>query len=483
MIGLSFAIFSTIVQFASEQAIAHGNYSVPWIVANRTLPARATSTPPSMLDHAEENIGNQSPSPEKLNDPIKLQNNTPSKIKLIDEIGGFIRSLDRPDTIFINRTYNATQIDSSYHSGGDAIHPYIGYGTAQKASGSVALIGGNINIFNSSNGKVGRSEFTPISVGVVPIKGGSFEPGSNYYNDFNVQSAYSGKDQEGFLASASFAVQKWSIGNRVDKNHAGSYGISVTSVPRNIGYDAQDHRAERTYPLNAMISLSGWSGPQADTEAGGQTPQATPAAQVGIKIGGLGGSVWSCASCQSYIPIGIDINDYTDAAIRVGSPNRQHAKAAVAIKLEPGAGNLVVGDNITAGTSERGGAIEAPHLRANSISKNNSPTISLAYNGTDKWTITSDKNGRFSITNTTRSTSLLSAEESGMLTIGEGHGVKFTPSVFSNLPTCSINMQGTIAFITDAVEKIESWRQVIRHGGGIYKAFISCDGTEWRAFS
>jgi hypothetical protein len=402
---------------------------------------------------------------------------------LSDSVTGTVTGSLRPDSLFINRTYNGTQSASGYTSAGDALHPYIGYGTSvTTSSGSVALLGGNINIYNSSNGPAGRSEFTPIATAVVPIKGGTFVAGSNYYNDFNIQSAPGTGGQEGFLAGGSFAIQKWTSGNTIDANHAGSYGLAVTSVPNNTGYDSQNHTTDTTYPLNAMITLNGWSGQQTNTASGGQVAAATAAANIGLKIGGVGGSVWSCSTCYSYIPTGIDISDYTTAAIHIGPPNAGHATSGVAINIDAAAGNLVVGDSIFVGSGGTGGTVQAYLLKANAPSASTQAFTYYSDQGTDKWLIGKQTDNSFIMYDSANAAGFLSVTTAGLMTIGENKGVKFNSTTFANLPTCNSTNQGIIAFITDASAAISAWHQTVSAGGGSTKTFVQCNATNWLAF-
>lgn len=60
--------------------------------------------------------------------------------------------------------------------------------------------------------------------------------------------------------------------------------------------------------------------------------------------------------------------------------------------------------------------------------------------------------------------------------------VQLEPTTFSSLPPCSPDVQGGIAFITDAKQPIMAWHQTVTQGGGSYRAFISCSGSTWHAF-
>jgi hypothetical protein len=60
--------------------------------------------------------------------------------------------------------------------------------------------------------------------------------------------------------------------------------------------------------------------------------------------------------------------------------------------------------------------------------------------------------------------------------------VKFGPTTFASLPSCSGSTAGTIAYITDASAPITAWHQQVTAGSGANKAFIACNGSGWYAF-
>lgn len=60
--------------------------------------------------------------------------------------------------------------------------------------------------------------------------------------------------------------------------------------------------------------------------------------------------------------------------------------------------------------------------------------------------------------------------------------VQLAPMAFSELPSCSSAIQGTMAFITDSKQAITTWHQRITQGGGNHKAFVACNGSGWHAF-
>lgn len=62
-------------------------------------------------------------------------------------------------------------------------------------------------------------------------------------------------------------------------------------------------------------------------------------------------------------------------------------------------------------------------------------------------------------------------------------GIKMAASTYAALPTCNSSNTGTVAYITDASVAITTWHQAVSAGGGSNKAFITCNGSTWNAFS
>jgi hypothetical protein len=61
--------------------------------------------------------------------------------------------------------------------------------------------------------------------------------------------------------------------------------------------------------------------------------------------------------------------------------------------------------------------------------------------------------------------------------------LQLTPTTFAALPQCRLEQAGTMAFITDASARIANWHQEVTRGGGVNRAFLTCDGSGWFAFS
>lgn len=219
-------------------------------------------------------------------------------------------------------------VDNAYSVMQQMDFNYIQYGErkkylGQKASGTVSLYGGAINVFSVERkpGGFGRSEITPIACGLNFMPDASADPHYNLYNDYIV-SGHANADpyfREGFLAGASYLVQKYTQGNWLDADHDGSYGITIATRPQSGGFAAEPHTA-RSWPLRAGLVVAGYSGAQSVTA--GDAVGADNGFDRGILIGSGfdgegGGSVWLPWNGRSRIGVGIHVTDTVTAGILI----------------------------------------------------------------------------------------------------------------------------------------------------------------------
>ena len=61
--------------------------------------------------------------------------------------------------------------------------------------------------------------------------------------------------------------------------------------------------------------------------------------------------------------------------------------------------------------------------------------------------------------------------------------LKLSETHFSELPTCDRDHAGTVAHVADASAPITTWHQRVTAGGGANRAFVTCNGSGWFAFS
>jgi len=396
--------------------------------------------------------------------------------------------------LYISNSYDGT-ITSGYQTALADIHHTINYGyNNTAATGSVGFSGGVINVANAANPSGGRSEFTPWSSAVVPVIGGNITGGQNWYMDdivmtnTNTSSAY----QEGFLAGHQIAVQKWVPGNAIDANHSGSWGTVITTDPQNLGYDTQNRAAYSTYPLDAMLLLSGWSGP--NSVMGGASAGATPAAAVGLQVGGPVGSTWAPYSSRSYIPLGIDIQDYTTAGIQIEQPHS--GSSGVAINVVSGAGIASIADGIaTAGTLSVSGlstltggvtsgasviaAFSNAGMFVNDTSGTNTSRYAFQNNGTVAWALV-NSTGTAALTLNRYVSGILQdapygvSNSTGVFTLADG--LQLPLSTVAALPTCTSSLARVMRAVSDAT--IPTYNGALT-GGGTVEVPVFCNGTAW----
>ena len=61
--------------------------------------------------------------------------------------------------------------------------------------------------------------------------------------------------------------------------------------------------------------------------------------------------------------------------------------------------------------------------------------------------------------------------------------LRLSPVTFSALSACDSAHAGTIAYVIDASTPITTWHQSVAAGGGSSRAFVTCNGSAWLAFS
>ena len=231
-------------------------------------------------------------------------------------------------------------VDNAYSVMQQMDFNYIQYGErkkylGQRASGAVSLYGGAINVFSveRKSGGSGRSEITPFACGLNFMPDANVAPHYNLYNDYIV-SGHANADpyyREGFLAGASYLVQKYTEGNWLDADHDGSYGITIATRPQSGGFAAAPHTT-RSWPLRAGLVVAGYSGAQSVTA--GDAVGADVGFDRGILIGSGysgegGGSVWLPHNGRSRIGVGVHVTDTTDAGVLI---ERVHGGYGIHVK-------------------------------------------------------------------------------------------------------------------------------------------------------
>lgn len=251
---------------------------------------------------------------------------------------------DWDHTMKYERYWNGNIFDS-YADPGDVIYQYLEYGrqrsSASPSNGSVSGLLQNYQVYYAGNVTTGRSELTPIAQG-INCNQSATQIGINLYNDivFHGPSSTNAADREGFMAPISIIVNKYTPDNTLDANHNGSYGQTIYTAPGRGGFAGGGKAGLTSWPLRAGIMIAGWSGP-VGVATTAYSASATNGYDVGIQIGGLGGSVWAASTDRSKIGIGMIFNDWVTAGIRISG---KHPSATDnAITVADGAGFLGIG--------------------------------------------------------------------------------------------------------------------------------------------
>ncbi|WP_273772449.1 hypothetical protein [Brucella intermedia] len=236
--------------------------------------------------------------------------------------------------------------ENAYKPGGLNSVSDVNYGfwskqEGRRASGSHTLYTGRIEVHSAEAPGTGRTELVPLGLGINFHKDADVVGHTvNIYNDLVVSGPVSGEDsqREAFMAGISMLVQKFAPGNNLDVNHDGSYGLALTTRPQ-IGGWAPDNRNNPTYPLRAMLALSGYAGHPDRVHSGGDA-QAIPAADAAILIGGEGGSQWVPHTARSQFTTGVEINDYNAYGLRIKNKSNHSVSWVYAIHVESDAGDV-----------------------------------------------------------------------------------------------------------------------------------------------
>lgn len=258
----------------------------------------------------------------------------------------------RDDMVLYSRWYDGNATDS-YWVGATNVYSFMQYGekkrnAGQFANGTVSALSAHINVFAANNGSSGRTEITPIATG-VNCSSTTTQIGVNIYNDFVTAGPVGNNaaNREGFLAAGSFYVAKFTPGNNIDADHDGSYGVSIVTRPGNPGFSFEN-RTERNYPVKSGVAVVGWSG--LPSTANGEDPGADFGFEIGVQVGGVGGSVWMPASAKttrtSKIATGILVSDYVLFGINITGRHPSAGTFAPALSVSNSAGPVVLGDTL-----------------------------------------------------------------------------------------------------------------------------------------
>lgn len=221
--------------------------------------------------------------------------------------------------------------------------------TSNSSAGTVTLSNaftGTTTANVAFNTVSGRSEITPLSFG-ANLSNTVKMPGANYYYDFGMScpTGMTTADRPGYCSGLTSIVQNWAPLGAFDAGHNGVFGGSIATVPGNGAYDSQTRTGQRLYPGDAGLAIVGWSG-VVGTATDGRNANATPGWNVGLQIGGMGGSVWMPSTSRSFIGTGVLVQDWS-TGIKITGRHPQATGAPLAI--DPFQGETLIGTTTTGG--------------------------------------------------------------------------------------------------------------------------------------
>lgn len=189
----------------------------------------------------------------------------------------------------------------------------IQYGTSSPASGCAALLNGAITVGNVAAETQGRSEITPISVGLIFLPGYTTN-NVNAYNDIVVSGPID--KQPAYLSGWTVDVKKRDPGQVLDATHASSLGIAISTGTGGSGFGTAALSNQTSYPLTAMFAAAGHSG--APSVASGVDAGADYGAKYGLLVGGTeANNNWRGFGSRSKFNFGACLQDWTNEGLRI----------------------------------------------------------------------------------------------------------------------------------------------------------------------
>lgn len=207
----------------------------------------------------------------------------------------------------------------------------IQYGPNVAATGCAALLNGAVTAKNVGVGTSGgRSELTPISVGLVFLPGGT-TANVNAYNDIVMSGPID--TQPAFLAGWCVDTKKREPGQVIDANHAGQFGLALSTGTGGSGFGTAALSAQTTYPLTAMLAVAGHAGAPSITD--GASGGSDYGAKYGLLVGGIeANNNWRSFGARSKFHFGACIQDWTDEGIRITGAHPLAASNAAGINSD-----------------------------------------------------------------------------------------------------------------------------------------------------
>lgn len=351
----------------------------------------------------------------------------------------------------------------------------LGYGYNAPATGTAIGVQANLDVKRIGAATTGTNEFAAYygyvraNQSIAPLPSGQ-----NWWTtDFIIQSPYAplAADRPNYVVGVSQHIFNLSNGAAtIDASHAGSFGMTVVANPLdNASLTASGAPTTApTYPVSAMYQAAGWAGQ--NTTVDGYDVNAQPAAVYAFRAGGGGGSVYIPNTARSYFQIGYGCYDWTDVCLDIAARNPKGSG--------PGIRNIY---STELGGSGMTGSFVPLLIKNNS--SGNFATIQygegtasylagrdIGNTGADNWGVYSSTLAGYPLVLTPTTAQF-------------GTPVQLPAKTFASLPACAGGTAGTTAYIVDASVPITTWHQQVTAGGGSNKAFITCNGSTWNAFS
>jgi len=263
---------------------------------------------------------------------------------------------------FTKRHYRGQVGGDSYQIVQNA-EDFVSYGaqmpSGMKATGSMRVRGQRMVVGSAGNGHSGKTE---VQAAAHALR---FRPDGVCDNGLNVwirETTGSGKvgnspqDYDTYLAGDTVLVQKHTAGRTTQATangdvYLGAFAEVLTTIPAPGGF-GEVPLTQRTYPLDAMLAISGYTGNGWTSAYSGHDAAATSGAFYGITIGGGQGGIWT-GQYRSRFDRGIYITDciYDGLVIDGGHPLKDAGFNA--IRTGANSGRVVLGVDAVAITNAR----------------------------------------------------------------------------------------------------------------------------------
>ncbi|MBU2655825.1 hypothetical protein KOE73_16000 [Acidomonas methanolica] len=225
------------------------------------------------------------------------------------------------DEVIIGQDYENIRLWDAYSKLPSPLNVQITYGRRQASSGTAIGVQSTVDIYNEATPTHGHNEFSSYYAYVRSNNHGVHPPGQHYWvSDFHLSTPYAPDASKSPELEIVYSGRIMNMSNGVaalSSNHMGSYGQSLVATPmlKDELADAGIPLNARTYPITAMLALSGFSGDQSTSN--GTLPSAGPAAEYALRVGGGGGSPYIPFDARSNFSTGIGVYDWSVAGIDI----------------------------------------------------------------------------------------------------------------------------------------------------------------------